>query len=68
MKQSFEKFLEFNGKTLVFLAIDGIYWIAIKPVCEAINVNFSRQYRVLKADPILGPACLFRPCRYLATG
>lgn len=48
--------MEFNGKTLVFLAVDGTYWIAIKPVCEALNINFSRQYRALKADPILGPA------------
>ena len=56
MKQSFEKFLEFNGKTLVFLAVNGTYWIAIKPVCEALNVQYVRQFKNINADPILGPA------------
>lgn len=55
MKQSLEKFLEFNGKTLVFLAVNGTYWIALKPICEALNVHFDRQIRNVKGDPILGP-------------
>ncbi len=56
MKQSLEKFLEFNGKTLVFLSKNGTYWIAIKPVCEAIGVQHSLALKNIKADPILGPA------------
>lgn len=56
MNQQIEKFLEFNGKTLVFLSENGTYWIAIKPVCEAINVQYVRLFKNIKADPILGPA------------
>ncbi len=56
MKQSILKFLTFKGKTLLFLAKDGIYWIALSPVCEAINVNANRQIQNVKEDPILGPA------------
>ncbi|MEM8568318.1 MAG: hypothetical protein AAGF85_17790 [Bacteroidota bacterium] len=36
------KFLEFNGKTIVFLAIDGEYWIALRHICEALNVSARR--------------------------
>lgn len=54
MNKQVSKFLEFNGKTLVFLAVDGQYWIALKPICEAIGVNWARQHTNLLADPILG--------------
>jgi hypothetical protein len=53
MNKKVSKFLEFNGKTLYFLSKDGEYWIALKPICEALSVNFSRQLRTLKEDPIL---------------
>jgi len=61
MNKRVVKFLEFKGKNLLFLAKDGIYWIAIKPVCEAIEVNFDRQFKTLKEDPILGPAYAVQP-------
>ena len=54
MKQLIEKFLEFNGKTLVFISLNGVYWIALKPICEALNVNYDRQYRNITEHPILG--------------
>lgn len=56
MNQKIVKFLKFKGKTMLFLSKDGIYWIAIKSVCEAINVNYNRQFQNLKVDPILGSA------------
>lgn len=46
--------MEFNGKTIFFLSIDGTYWIALKPICEALGVNWNRQFQNLKNDPILG--------------
>jgi hypothetical protein len=61
MKQSIKKFLEFKGKNLLFLSKDGIYWIAIKPVCEAIGVEYTRSFKNLKEDPILGPALAIQP-------
>lgn len=55
MKQNISKFLEFNGKNLLFLSKDGVYYIAIKPICEAIEVDYIRQFKNVSDDPILGP-------------
>ena len=49
-----EKFLEFNGKNIVFLNVDGVYYIALKPICEALNVDVRRSRELAKNDPILG--------------
>jgi len=54
MNKQVSKFLEFNGKTLVFLSVNGDYWVALKPICEALNVDYSRQLRTLKSDLIFG--------------
>lgn len=51
MEKSIEKFLEFNGKVIYFLAKDGQYWIAIKPICEALGIKFEAQRERLKSDP-----------------
>ena len=56
MTQSIVKFLEFKGKSLLFLSKDGIYWIALKPICEALTINYQQQHKNVLADPILGPA------------
>ncbi len=60
MKQSIVKFLSFNGKTLLFLAKDGVYYIAVKPICEAIGVDYIQQYKNLNDDPILSSVL----CKY----
>lgn len=52
-----QKFLEFNGKSIVFLSVDGTYWITIKSICEALNINVDRSYQNLKNDPILSHEC-----------
>jgi hypothetical protein len=51
-----QKFLQFNGKNIVFLKVDGTYWIALKPICEALDVDYIRCFKNAKNDPILGPA------------
>ena len=51
-----QKFLQFNGKNIVFLKVDGTYWIALKPICEALEVDYVRCFKNAKNDPILGPA------------
>lgn len=53
MKKQSKRFLEFNGKVIYFLAKDGVYWIAIKPICEALNVDYISQFKRLKIDKIL---------------
>lgn len=51
-----QKFLEFNGKSIIFLHKNGQYLIALRPVCEALNIQYHRQYKNIIADPILGAA------------
>lgn len=54
MNKQVSKFLEFNGKNLVFLAVDGQYWIALKPICEVLGVDYIRAFRNTKEDRIFG--------------
>jgi hypothetical protein len=61
MNQSIVKFLEFKGKTLLFLTREGTYWIAIKPVCEILNIEYTRTFKNLQDDPVLGPALAKQP-------
>jgi hypothetical protein len=57
MKKKVNKFLEFNGKSLVFVDIDGEYWIALKPICEALNVSWKYQHELLLKNEIFGQLC-----------
>jgi len=50
MEQTVRKFLEFNGKTIYFLAKNGVYWIALKPICEALSISFEKQRERLSKD------------------
>jgi hypothetical protein len=43
----------FNNKNIHFKRINGVYWIVVKSVCEALNVNYNRQFQNIKEDPIL---------------
>ncbi len=36
-----EKFLQFNGRPIYFLTANGVCWIAIKPLCEVLEVNYN---------------------------
>jgi hypothetical protein len=54
MEESIKKFLEFNGKSIYFLAVDGQYWVALKPICEALGVDWVAQYKAIKRSKILG--------------
>jgi hypothetical protein len=56
MKKATEKFLEFNGKTVYFLAANGTYWIAVKPLCEALGVDYEAQRKAIHRHPILSRA------------
>lgn len=51
--KNFERFLEFNGKRISILNNDGTWWIAIKPICEALGVNYEKQRERINAHPIL---------------
>jgi hypothetical protein len=49
-------FIEINGKKVHFIRKKGIYWIMVKSVCEALDVNFESQRQRIKEDLILGSA------------
>jgi hypothetical protein len=53
MKNEIRKFLEFNGKTIFFLDVEGTNWIAVKPICEALGIDYIQQYKNLKNDIFL---------------
>jgi hypothetical protein len=53
MKNSIKKFLEFNGKAILFLDINGQYWVALRPICDALGINYSRQWQNIKSHKIL---------------
>lgn len=63
-----EKFLQFNGKNIVFLSVDGTYWIALKPICKALNIEYTRSFKNAKNDPILGPALAVQPMQVSKNG
>ena len=61
MNKSVKRFLQFKSKPLLFLSKDGTFWIAIKPVCEAIGVEFTHAFMNVNEDAILGPALAVQP-------
>jgi hypothetical protein len=55
--KNLQNYLELNGKIIVFLNKSGVYWIALKPICEALNINFHKQFDRVKTHPTLGAEC-----------
>lgn len=57
MKKKHEKFLSFNGTNIIFLNKDGEYWIALKPILDALNLESDRYLKKTKRDAFFG-GCL----------
>jgi hypothetical protein len=53
-------FIKIIDKMIWFLNEKGTYFIAIKPICEALGVNFQEQHKDISNDSILGP----RSCKH----
>ena len=49
-------FLQFNNTNVLFTSVEGVTYVAIKPICKALNVVYAGQLKSLKNDPFLGPA------------
>lgn len=62
------KFLQFNGKNIVFLNVEGTYWIALKPILEALRMDADRSIKTLKNDPILGTERSIQPVQVSKNG
>ncbi len=52
--KNIERFLEFNGKKISIINQDGIWYIAIRPICEALGIDYKRQAKNILDDEILG--------------
>ena len=63
-----QKFLEFNNNKIVFLSVDGNYWIALKPICKALNIEYTRSFKNAKSDPILGSELAVQPMQVSKNG
>ena len=48
-------FINFKGKKIFFKYENSTNWIMLKSVCEAIGVNWNRQWQNIKEDTILKP-------------
>ena len=53
MQKTLFNTIEFNGKRLSVLSKDGNWWVAIKPICEALGVDFEKQRERISRHPIL---------------
>lgn len=48
-----EKILNFNGKEISLVLADGQWWVAIKPICEVLGVDYEAQRKGFSNDEIL---------------
>lgn len=53
MEQSIREFLEFNGKSIYYLSKDGVYYVALKPIVEALGLDWVAQFKAAKRNKIL---------------
>jgi len=56
-----KKHLNFNGKPVYFTLVEGTWWVAIKPICEALKTDYTRQFKNLKQDEILSQPLAQQP-------
>lgn len=58
---NFSRHLEFNGKKITVIHNEGKWWVAIKPICEALEIEYTRTFKNLKDDEILGQLLAEQP-------
>ncbi|MGM0530441.1 MAG: phage antirepressor N-terminal domain-containing protein [Bacteroidota bacterium] len=55
--------LEFNGKDIPYVVVEDTTFIAIRPICDALGVDYHRQYKNIKKDKILNGVLSKQPTR-----
>lgn len=53
MKNEIKKFLDFNGTNIPVMSADGTIYVAIKPICSALGVDYIRQFKNVQEHHIL---------------
>lgn len=51
--ETHQDFLNFNGQNIIVLTNDAKFWVAVRPICEALHVDFRKAHRRIKSHPIL---------------
>lgn len=46
-----QEIVNFYGAQLIVINSDKIKWVALKPICEAIGIDWPRQYTKIQNDP-----------------
>ena len=54
MKKALEHLPIFNGRKILTTLQNGEWYVAVKPVCEALEVDFKAQHKNILEDQILG--------------
>jgi hypothetical protein len=62
------KYLIFNEVKIYFLDVEGIYWIAYKPIVDALGIDANRSHKNLIKHKIFGPACAIQPMQVSKNG
>lgn len=53
MKKQTEKSVIFNDRKINIVQVKNEWWIAVKPICEALGVDYIRQFKNMQEDEIL---------------
>jgi hypothetical protein len=53
MSKQTKNFIEFNGENIYFVNVLEIDWIAIKPICKALNLDYNIELENLKEHKFL---------------
>lgn len=51
-----DNILKFKGQTISYTIVDGVFYIAIRPICLSLGLNVDRQIKKIKNDPVLSDA------------
>tara|TARA_R110002050_G_scaffold69507_2_gene150366 strand:- start:37476 stop:38024 length:549 start_codon:yes stop_codon:yes gene_type:complete len=62
------EYLEFNGELILFVDVDGKFWISLPSLSKALKIDANRSYKNAKKDPIIGPALAIQPVQVPGKG
>lgn len=60
-KSNLFRSLQIAGKKIVVIHSDGNWYVAVKPICEVLNVEYTRAFKNLKTDKILSQLLAEQP-------
>lgn len=55
VSENSSKLLQFNNTNILFTNEEGVTYVAIKPICQALNVVYAGQLKSLKNNKIVAP-------------